>query len=116
MIYLQAPWSVVTLWQHTMIQNYGVSLASLSQTDFLTRNILKEIPNFFPFSIGKRVCLGENLARVELFIFFTTLVKNLKFSSPKNNQGPDESKYKIGITKIPNGFFCAVTERSEMHS
>jgi len=78
--------------------------------------ILKEIPNFFPFSIGKRVCLGENLARVELFIFFTTLVKNCKFNSPKNNQGPDESKYKIGITKIPNGFFCAVTERSEMHS
>ena len=78
--------------------------------------LLKEIPNFFPFSIGKRVCLGENLARIELFLFFTTLVKKFKFSPPKKNHGPDESKYKIGITKIPNGFFCTVTERFEMNS
>lgn len=73
--------------------------------------ILKEMPNFFPFSVGKRVCLGESLARVELFIFFTTLVKQCKFSSPKSNPGPDESKYKIGITKIPDDFYCTVTER-----
>jgi len=78
--------------------------------------LLKEIPNFFPFSMGKRVCLGENLARIELFIFFTTLVKKFKFSPPKKNHGPDESKYKIGITKIPNGFFCTVTERFETNS
>ena len=85
---------------------------------FLDENqkIFKEFPNFFPFSIGKRVCLGENLARVELFIFFTTLVKNFKFSPPKTNQGPDELNYKIGITKIPDGFYCTVTERFGMHS
>lgn len=73
--------------------------------------ILKEMPNFFPFSIGKRVCLGESLARVELFIFLTTLLKHCKFSPPKHNLKPDESNYKIGITKIPNEFFCSVTER-----
>eukprot|EP00092_Neocalanus_flemingeri_P005823 GFUD01006267.1.p1 GENE.GFUD01006267.1~~GFUD01006267.1.p1 ORF type:complete len:485 (-),score=98.81 GFUD01006267.1:202-1656(-) len=74
--------------------------------------VLKEMPNFFPFSIGKRVCLGENLARVELFLFFTILVKNCQFSLPKDHSHPNESKYKIGITKIPDEFYCTVTDRN----
>uniref|UniRef100_W5KHS0 Cytochrome P450 2B4-like n=1 Tax=Astyanax mexicanus TaxID=7994 RepID=W5KHS0_ASTMX len=38
--------------------------------------------SFLPFSLGPRVCLGETLARTELFIFFTSLIQQLKFSWP----------------------------------
>ncbi|XP_066528917.1 cytochrome P450 2B4-like [Hoplias malabaricus] len=38
--------------------------------------------SFLPFSLGPRVCLGENLARTELFIFFISLIQRLKFSWP----------------------------------
>uniref|UniRef100_A0A8C3PK16 Cytochrome P450 n=1 Tax=Calidris pygmaea TaxID=425635 RepID=A0A8C3PK16_9CHAR len=38
---------------------------------------------FLPFSAGHRVCLGENLARTELFIFFANLLRAFTFRLPE---------------------------------
>ncbi|XP_071510057.1 cytochrome P450 2U1-like [Diadema antillarum] len=36
-----------------------------------------------PFGAGRRVCLGEQLAKVELFLFFTILLQNFVFRLPE---------------------------------
>ncbi|XP_063790613.1 cytochrome P450 2W1-like [Pseudophryne corroboree] len=38
--------------------------------------------SFFAFSKGRRVCAGESLARMELFIFFTGMLQKFTFTPP----------------------------------
>ncbi|XP_077147710.1 cytochrome P450 2K1-like [Ranitomeya variabilis] len=42
--------------------------------------VRKEV--FIPFSVGKRSCAGENLAKMELYMFFTRLLQNFTFKAP----------------------------------
>ncbi|XP_052768718.1 cytochrome P450 2C15-like [Mya arenaria] len=41
---------------------------------------------FMAFMIGKRSCVGESLARMEMFLFLSALVQNFKFESPPGTE------------------------------
>ncbi|XP_056419965.1 cytochrome P450 2K6-like [Hyla sarda] len=65
---------------------------------------------FIPFSIGKRSCAGETLAKMELFLFFTTLLQNFTFK-PVPGAKLDLTP-KIGFTNSPQPFeICAISRR-----
>ncbi|XP_040895601.1 cytochrome P450 2J6-like [Toxotes jaculatrix] len=56
---------------------------------------------FIPFSAGKRVCLGENLARMELFLFFTSLMQRFTFSMPPGKEVVLKPRVSITLSPIP---------------
>uniref|UniRef100_A0A667YEA2 Cytochrome P450 2J2-like n=1 Tax=Myripristis murdjan TaxID=586833 RepID=A0A667YEA2_9TELE len=66
---------------------------------------------FIPFSAGKRVCLGENLARMEIFLFFTSFMQRFTFSMPAGTKPVLD--YCFGITLAPAPYEICATPRRE---
>ncbi|XP_033007861.1 cytochrome P450 2J6-like [Lacerta agilis] len=66
---------------------------------FLANGQFRKRESFLPFSAGKRVCLGEQLARTELFIFFTALIQKFTFQAPKDVTLSCE--FRVGLTLSP---------------
>ncbi|KAJ0069646.1 hypothetical protein NL108_011937 [Boleophthalmus pectinirostris] len=58
---------------------------------------------FLPFSAGPRVCLGEGLARMELFLIMVTLLRRFKFIWPEDAGEPDYELV-FGITVTPKPY------------
>ncbi|KAL8219999.1 UNVERIFIED_CONTAM: hypothetical protein K2H54_037549 [Gekko kuhli] len=56
---------------------------------------------FMPFSVGKRYCFGERLARMELFLFFTSILQNFRFKSPIPVEEINVSPMLVGFATIP---------------
>ncbi|KAM4694433.1 cytochrome P450 2K1-like [Discoglossus pictus] len=55
---------------------------------------------FIPFSAGRRICAGENLAKMELFLFFTRLLQKFTFQQPPGAPDIDITPA-LGITNAP---------------
>jgi cytochrome P450 len=45
---------------------------------------------FHPFALGKHRCIGEGLAKSNLFLFLTTLLQNFYFDIPAGNEIPTD--------------------------
>ncbi|KAI3364590.1 hypothetical protein L3Q82_011375 [Scortum barcoo] len=66
---------------------------------------------FMPFSAGRRICLGESLARMELFVFFTTLLQHFRFTPPPGvSENELDLTPRVGFTLNPSPHeLCAVS-------
>ncbi|XP_034359475.1 cytochrome P450 2J5-like [Arvicanthis niloticus] len=74
---------------------------------FLENGQFKKRDSFLPFSMGKRACLGEQLARAELFIFFSALMQKFTFKPPINEKL--SLKFRMGVTLSPVSHrICAI--------
>uniref|UniRef100_A0A7N4PMY1 Cytochrome P450 family 2 subfamily B member 6 n=1 Tax=Sarcophilus harrisii TaxID=9305 RepID=A0A7N4PMY1_SARHA len=62
---------------------------------------LKKSEAFIPFSSGKRVCLGEGIARMELFLFLTTILQNFSLRSSMVPASIDLTPRESGVGTVP---------------
>uniref|UniRef100_A0A8C5QT84 Cytochrome P450 n=1 Tax=Leptobrachium leishanense TaxID=445787 RepID=A0A8C5QT84_9ANUR len=64
-----------------------------------------------PFAAGKRICLGENLARMELFIFFTSLLQNFTFKPLIAKEEITLEPTGSGLGSVPMEYKCRIIPR-----
>ncbi|KAE9550474.1 hypothetical protein FO519_006312 [Halicephalobus sp. NKZ332] len=71
---------------------------------------LKKIDEFIPFSVGKRQCLGESLAKMELFLILSNLFNQFEIKPVSEHNLPSLKK-RVGVTVQPEKFTCVIEKR-----
>lgn len=66
--------------------------------------------NVIPFGVGKRYCMGELLARNQIFLFIVSLLQNIQFDLPQDNPPPDPLNYLASLTRIPDHFYVKMSK------
>ncbi|XP_020927835.1 cytochrome P450 2C33 isoform X1 [Sus scrofa] len=66
---------------------------------------------FVPFSIGKRACAGESLARMELFLFFTTILQHFVLKPLKEPKDLETKPISVGLFNLPPPFKLCLIPR-----
>ncbi|NWY00863.1 CP2U1 protein, partial [Nothoprocta ornata] len=102
---------VPNLWSVHRDPNIWEKPDDFRPTRFLDENgqlIKKE--TFIPFGMGKRVCMGEQLAKMELFLIFASLMQSFTFLYPENATKPS-MEGRFGLTLAPCPFKLIALKR-----
>ncbi|TSL61173.1 Steroid 17-alpha-hydroxylase/17,20 lyase [Bagarius yarrelli] len=67
-------------------------------------------PSYLPFGAGTRVCVGESLARIELFLLLSCLLQKFHFSVPHDASLPD-LRGRSGVVLQPQRYTVTVKLR-----
>ncbi|MBZ3884618.1 Cytochrome P450 2F1 [Sciurus carolinensis] len=64
----------------------------------------KKSPAFMPFSAGRRLCLGESLARMELFLYLTAILQSFSLQPLGEPEDIDLTPLGSGLGNLPRPF------------
>ncbi|KAI8747689.1 cytochrome P450 2B1 [Biomphalaria glabrata] len=78
-----------------------------------TKGQLKKPEEFIPFGVGRRVCLGESMAKTELFLYLSSLIQRFHLL-PVHPDQPPPMDYIYGLTMIPKPYQLRLVERASI--
>lgn len=73
-------------------------------------NLITNQGNFYPFGAGRRVCPGEALAKMEMYVFLSWMLHKFTFL-PEEGQEAPEIKHRRAITQYPAPFKIRAVKR-----
>ncbi|XP_036393035.1 cytochrome P450 2F2-like [Megalops cyprinoides] len=71
----------------------------------------KKSPAFMVFSAGKRACVGESLARMELFLFLVSLLQRFTFTCPGGPDNLNITPELSSFARLPRKYQLIATPR-----
>lgn len=66
--------------------------------------------SYLPFGAGRRVCIGEVLAKQELFVVLSRLMQQFRFEAPDGHSMP-EMVGNLGLVHVPKTYKVCVKQR-----
>ncbi|XP_033120116.1 steroid 17-alpha-hydroxylase/17,20 lyase-like isoform X1 [Anneissia japonica] len=96
-------WVFINLWALHNDPKYWNSPEKFKPDRFLdpSNSVKQRLPSYLPFSTGRRVCVGESLAKANLFLTFVWLIQNYKFTKPSSVRGPVTTEGKPQLISFP---------------
>jgi 26-hydroxylase len=90
---------------------WGPDANEFRPSRFITaENKIHKPEYFMPFGSGRRICLGDVLARMELFIFFASIMHRFDILLPSGCEEPSLDG-NPGVTIYPDRFLVCLKER-----
>ncbi|XP_014486131.1 PREDICTED: probable cytochrome P450 303a1 [Dinoponera quadriceps] len=68
--------------------------------------------NYFPFSMGRHRCMGEALAKSNIFLITATLLQAFNFSVAPGDPRPSAQDYVDGVTPAPAPYRALISPRA----
>lgn len=68
-------------------------------------------PQFFFSLVGKRICAGEGLARMEIFIFLTAILQNFTLKATIDHKDIDITPIVTSLANMPQPYEVSFVPR-----
>ncbi|XP_077980381.1 cytochrome P450 1A1-like [Glandiceps talaboti] len=96
-------WIMINHWKIHMTQKEWKDPEEFRPERFLTQDgtLIPKAESFIPFSAGRRVCVGEALAKNEIFLMFVNIFQNTVFTVPPGSNPPSlKSNCEAGAIRV----------------